>query len=157
MAANMVLNPLSEEDEEEEDLLSSDFVDPSSQRILAVSVTKKVSSVPDVYLSPGAQKGYEIPDTALIVMNGSVERKHVKFLFDTGSTHNFMSSKLVKNLKLQTQSLKYKYTMELANGKGTKIWDQRVVDLSLKIQSYEEKLDFEITRLARFDIVLSKQ
>ncbi|MCO5551664.1 hypothetical protein L7F22_005168 [Adiantum nelumboides] len=132
MAASMVLNPLSEEEEEEEDLLSSDF-DPSPQRILAVSVTKKVSSVPDVYLSPGAQKGYQFPDIALIVMNGSVEGKHVKVLFDTGSTHNFISSRLVKSLKLQTQSSDYKYIVELANGKGTEIWDQRVVDLSLKI------------------------
>ena len=154
MAANMILNPLTESEEELEDLLDDEDRLP---HILSVTVAKTMSDVPDAFLSSEAQKGYEFPDTALIVMNGIVQGQQVKVLFDTGSTHNFISSRLVKKLKLPTQKSAYNYMVELADGKGTEIWDQQVIDLPLKVQSYEEKLNFEITRLARFDIVLGKQ
>ena len=50
----MVVNPVQEVEDSEEDLL--DDADPHyPQRILAISVTKKVSSVPDAVLSPVAQ------------------------------------------------------------------------------------------------------
>ena len=156
IAASMVVNPLP-------DPVDVDLEDPSSdsdqpvQRILAVSVTRKVPTAPEVVLSVGAQKGYQFPDTELVVLKGIVQGTPVKVLFDTGSTHNVISSRLVKKLKLPTQSSDYDYVVELADGKGTEIWDQRVVGLPLQIQSYEDRLDFEITRLARFDLVLGKQ
>ena len=133
----------------------SDSGHPS--RILNVSVTKKVPNVPNAVLSHGAQRGYQFPDSELIVMRGTVADHPVRILFDTGSTHNVISSRLVKKLRLPTVPSDYSYTVELADGKGTETWDQRVVGLPFSIQSYEDRLDFEITRLARFDLVLSKQ
>ena len=155
VTANMMLNPLPETEDSKEDLLDSPVESP--QHILAISVTKKVSSLPDAVLSPGAQKGYQFPDTEQIVLKGTVNQHPVKVLFDTGSTHNVISSRLVKKLKLQTQPSNYSYTVELADGKGTEVWDRQVVDLPFQIQSYEDRLDFDITRLARFDLVLGKQ
>ncbi|MCO5612452.1 hypothetical protein L7F22_066719 [Adiantum nelumboides] len=157
ITANMVVNPMQEVDDSEEDLLDSPYPSPKSQRILAISVTKKVSSVPDAVLSPGAQQGYQFPDTELIVLKGTLNDKPVKILFDTGSTHNVISSKLVKKLKLPTRASNYSYTVELADKKGTEVWDRQVADLLFKIQFYEDRMDFEITRLARFDMVLGKQ
>ena len=155
VTANMMLNPVPETEDSEEDLLDSPMESP--QHILAILVTKKVPSLPDAVLSPGAQKGYQFPDTELIVLKGTVNQHPVKVLFDTGSTHNVISSRLVKKLKLQTQPSNYSYTVELADGKGTEVWDRQVVDLPFQIQSYEDRLDFDITRLARFDLVLGKQ
>ncbi|MCO5551280.1 hypothetical protein L7F22_004779 [Adiantum nelumboides] len=126
ITANMVVNPMQEVDDSEEDLL-------------------------DAVLSPGAQQGHQFPDTELIVLKGTLNDKPVKILFDTGSTHNVISSKLVKKLKLPTRASNYSYTVELADGKGTEVWDRQVADLPFKIQSYEDRMDFEITRLARFD------
>ena len=93
----------------------------------------------------------------MIVLKGTMNQHLVKVLFDIGSTHNVISSCLVKKLKLQTQPSNYSYTVELADGKGTKVWDRQVVDLPFQIQSYEDRLDFDITRLVRFDLVLGKQ
>ena len=90
-------------------------------------------------------------------MKGILKGVPVKILFDTGSTHNVISSRLVRKLKLQTQPSDYSYTVELADGEGTEVWDRQVVGLPFQIQSYEDRLDFEITRLARFDLVLGKQ
>ena len=57
ITASMVVNPVQEAEESEKDLL--DDADPHyPQRTLAISVTKKVSSVPDAVLSPVAQRGY---------------------------------------------------------------------------------------------------
>lgn len=47
-----------------------------------MDVTKKVPTLPDGMLSPRAQKGYQFPDTSL-VLNGSMKEKHVKILCDT--------------------------------------------------------------------------
>ena len=96
-------------------------------------------------------------DTELIVLKGIVNQHPIKVLFDTGSTHNVISSCLVKNLKLQTQPSNYSYTVELVHRKGTEVWDQQVVDLPFQIHSYEDRLDFEITWLARLDLLLGKQ
>lgn len=90
-------------------------------------------------------------------MPGTVQRKQVKILFDTGSTHNVISSRLVKKLRLPMVPSDYQYIVELADGKGTEIWDRRVRDLPVEIQMYKDRLDFEITGLARFDLVLGKQ
>ncbi|KAH7278243.1 hypothetical protein KP509_38G032300 [Ceratopteris richardii] len=90
-------------------------------------------------------------------MSGEVHGHLVKVLFDTGSTHNVINSSLVKKLKLKTTPSAYTYRVELADGKGSEIWDRRVVGLPVQIQTYKDELDFEIVRLARFDLVLSKQ
>ncbi|MCO5549350.1 hypothetical protein L7F22_002820 [Adiantum nelumboides] len=104
ITANMVVIPLQEVDDSEKDLLDSPDPSPQSQRILAILVTKKIPIVPDAVLSPGAQQGYQFPDTELIVLKGTLKDKPIKILFDTGSTHNVISSKLVKQLKLSTRT-----------------------------------------------------
>ena len=93
----------------------------------------------------------------LIVLKGPIQDGPIKVLFDTGSTHNVINSNLFKKLKLQTQPSNYSYTLELVDGKGIEIWDWQVVALPFHIQSYEDILDFEITRLVQFNLVLSKQ
>ena len=37
------------------------------------------------------------------------------------------------------------------------MWDRQVVGLPFTIQSYSDSLDFEITRIACFDMVMGKQ
>ena len=118
-------------EDSEEDLLDSRVESP--QHILAILVTNKVPSLPDAMLSLGAQKGYQFPDTKLIVLKRIVNQHPFKVLFDTGSMHNVISSCLVKKLKLQTQPSNYSYTVELADGKGTEVWDRQVVDLPFQI------------------------
>ena len=83
ITASMVVNPVQEAEDSEEDLLD-DADQHYPQRILAISVTKKVSSVPDAVLSPVAQQGYQFPDTELIVLKGYVQQQPIKILFDTG-------------------------------------------------------------------------
>ncbi|MCO5611293.1 hypothetical protein L7F22_065545 [Adiantum nelumboides] len=154
----MIVNPMQSVEEEHDDLEESSPHDSDCHgRILAVTVTKKLSHVPDAILSREAQKGYQFADTELIVMKGIVAGRPVRVLFDTGSTHNVINSNLVKKIKLQTTPSEYCYSVELADGMGTETWDRRVVDLPVEIQSYKDRLDFELTRLARFDLVLSKQ
>ncbi|MCO5550081.1 hypothetical protein L7F22_003560 [Adiantum nelumboides] len=144
----MIVNPMQSVEEEHDDLEESSPHDSDRHgRILAVTVTKKLSHVPDAVLSREEQKGYQFADTELIV----------RVLFDTGSTHNVINSNLIKKLKLQTTPSEYCYSVELADGMGTETWDRRVVDLPVEIQSYKDRLDFELTRLARFDLVISKQ
>ena len=46
------------------------------------------------------------------------------------------------------------YTVKMADGSSTEVWDRRVTQLELCIQDYVEKLDFELTRLAHADIAL---
>ena len=140
ITASMVVNPMQEVEESEEDLLD-DVYHHFPQRSLAILVTKKVSSVPDAVLLLVAQQGYQFPDTELIVLKGYVQEQPIKILFDTRSTHNVISSCLVKKLKLQTRPSNYSYIVELADGKGTEIWDQQVVDLPFMIQSYQDKVD----------------
>ncbi|MCO5578044.1 hypothetical protein L7F22_031882 [Adiantum nelumboides] len=158
VSAQMIVNPMQSVEEEHDDLEESLPHDSDRHgRILAVTVTKKLSHVPDAVLLREAQKGYQFADTELIVMKGIVAGHPVRVLFDTGSTHNVINSNLVKKLKLQTTPSEYCYSVELADGMGTETWDRRVVDLPVEIQSYKDRLDFELTRLARFDLVLSKQ
>ena len=57
ITASMVVNPVQEAEESEKDLLD-DADQHFPQRILAILVTKKLSSVPDAVLSPMAQQGY---------------------------------------------------------------------------------------------------
>ena len=64
----------------------------------------------------------------------------VKILFDAGSNHNLISSRLVRKLKLQTQPSNYSYIVELADGEGTEVWDRQVVGIPFQIQSYEDRL-----------------
>ena len=95
----MVVNPMQEAKESEEDLL--DHADQHfPQRIQAILVTKKVPSMPNAVLSPVAQQGYQFLDIELIVLKGYVQEQPIKILFDIGSTHNVISSCLVKKLKL---------------------------------------------------------
>ena len=67
------------------------------------------------------------------MLKGIVQDKPVRILFDTGSTHNVISSQLVKQLKLPTVPSSYSYTVELADGKGTEVWDRQVVGLPFTI------------------------
>ena len=99
MTANMMLNPLPETKDSEEDLLDSHVESP--QHIIAILVTKKVPSLPDAVLSLRAQKIYQFLDTKLIVLKGTVNQHPFNILFGTNSTHNLISSRLVKKLKIQ--------------------------------------------------------
>ena len=73
ITASMVVNPVQKAKESEENLLD-DADQHFPQRILAISVTKKVSSVPDAVLSLVAQRGYQFSDTELTVLKGYVQQ-----------------------------------------------------------------------------------
>ena len=67
----MWLNPMQELEGCEDDLLE-DVPRDHSHQILMMIVTKKVLNVPDVVLSPGAQRGYRFLDMESIVCKGFV-------------------------------------------------------------------------------------
>jgi hypothetical protein len=55
---------------------------------------------------------------------------------------------------LPTEPSPYAYTVEMPDGTRSISFDRRVIGLDLVIQNYREKLDFDITKLLRFDIIL---
>ena len=124
----IVINPVQVSEDSGDDLLD-DTPQDHPKRILAITVTKKVPTVPDVVLSPRTQQGYQFLDTKLIVMKGTLQGVLVKILFDTGSMHNAISSRIFKKLKLQMQPFDYNYKVELADDKGIEVWDRQVVGL----------------------------
>jgi hypothetical protein len=58
---------------------------------------------------------------------------------------------------LLTEPSPYVYTVEMPNGNGLITFDKRVIALDLVIQNYREKLDFDIIKFLRFDIILKKK
>ena len=147
--ANAIVAPIG--DEKSQTSSESDF------KAVNVTIRKVNSNVPDCHLSPEARRGYQFPETELICMIGSINNKSVKVLFDTGSTHNLLSERLVKIMGIPTEPSPYAYTVEMPDGNGSISFDRRVIGLDLVIQNYREKLDFDITKLLRFDIILGKK
>ena len=58
----------------------------------------------NVYISLNALRG--IVGGSTLHLKGLIKKQKVSFLMDTGSTHNFISDKWVKLLRLKTQFVK---------------------------------------------------
>ena len=108
-----------------DDGLSDSECDSSShpEFFFVINITKNLPIACNAILLLGAQKGYQFLDTLSIVLKETAEEKQVKALFDMGSTHNVISSRLVKKQKLPTTPSDYQYTVELVDGKGAEIWN----------------------------------
>ena len=76
--------------------------------------------------------------------NGRIMGSSISFLFDSGSSHNFINDHLVQMLGLQTK---------LADG-GIQYINEQIHDLQIHIDTYEENLDFDVMSLRSTDVVL---
>jgi hypothetical protein len=88
-------------------------------------------------------------------LRGRVMAKEVMVLIDSGCTHNFISSKVVKALNLKPTALD-PYVVHLPDG-SNQLWNRQVKSVPLRIQTYYDLLTFGIMDLAHIDIILGQQ
>ena len=89
---------------------------------------------------------------ALLCMQGTVCETEVCVLHDDGSSHDFLSEKLVRKLKLETTPSSYKVKSAF---QGTRYNGTREIKgLEICIGDYKEKRDFLIAPLHSSDVIL---
>ncbi|RWV94147.1 hypothetical protein GW17_00043346 [Ensete ventricosum] len=85
-------------------------------------------------------------------IEGFLEQQSIIILIDTGSTHNFMSSKVAAHLMLQKEDYNG-FKVKVANGQILK-YNQKCPRVNLILQEYDVVIDFFPLPLDGFDIVL---
>ena len=88
-------------------------------------------------------------------LRGKVMAKEVMVLIDSGCTHNFINSKVVKALNLKPTALD-PYVVHLPDG-SNQLWNRQVKSVPLRIQTYYDLLTFGIMDLSHIDIILGQQ
>lgn len=88
-------------------------------------------------------------------MEGSIKRKRVELLIDTGSTHNFISHTLVKALRLEIVPCEPLKVM-IADGLTTSC-NRRVVPLLWQMAGCEFTSNFYAIPLGGYDAILGVQ
>lgn len=88
-------------------------------------------------------------------LRGRVMSKDVMVLIDSGCTHNFINSKVVKALGLKPTPLD-PYVVHLPDG-SNQLWNRQVKNVPLRIQTYYDLLTFGIMDLAHIDVILGQQ
>lgn len=88
-------------------------------------------------------------------LRGKVMAKEVMVLIDSGCTHNFINSKVVKVLNLKPTALD-PYVVHLPDG-SNQLWNRQVKSVPLRIQTYYDLLTFGIMDLAHIDVILGQQ
>jgi hypothetical protein len=84
---------------------------------------------------------------------GQINGYLVHYLFDTGSSHNFIDDHLVQMLGLRTNISDHTYKVHLADG-GIQYINGAIHQLLISINSYVEKLDFHVMKLRSADVIL---
>ena len=82
-----------------------------------------------------------------------IQSVSVDVLFDSGCTHSFLSSRLVKSLGLQTSTLPKTYRVTTATGDG-EVTTLGVINLSLDIQGKPYVWNFIVYGIIGFDVLL---
>ncbi|RRT73692.1 hypothetical protein B296_00001237 [Ensete ventricosum] len=85
-------------------------------------------------------------------IEGFPEQQSVIILVDVGSTHNFMSSKVIAHLMLQKEDYNG-FEVKIANGQILKC-NQKCPRVKLSLQEQDIVADFFLLPLDGFDIVL---
>ena len=88
----------------------------------------------------------------LLRVYGEINGQPVNILLDPGSSHNFISHVLVQKLKIKTVPSDHTYEVRLPS--GSQFWDQRVPDLPIRIQEYEDALQCFVMKLEHVDLIL---
>lgn len=88
-------------------------------------------------------------------LRGRVMSKDMMVLIDSGCTHNFINSKVVKALGLKPTALD-PYVVHLPDG-SNQLWNRQVKNVPLRIQTYYDLLTFGIMDLAHIDVILGQQ
>lgn len=88
-------------------------------------------------------------------LRGRVMSKDVMVLIDSGCTHNFINSKVVKALELKPTALD-PYVVHLPDG-SNQLWNRQVKNVPLRMQTYYDLLTFGIMDLAHIDVILGQQ
>ena len=93
----------------------------------------------------------------LLRFTGSVAGKEAVFLVDSGSTHDFLSSKFVEKHQLQTHSMDTEFSVNLADGStNTSGVLTRTPPLLTKLGEFTERQCFVVFPLAKYDVILGK-
>jgi len=88
-------------------------------------------------------------------LRGRVMSKDVMVLIDSGCTHNFINSKVVKALGLKPTALD-PYVVHLPDG-SNQLWNRQVENVPLRVQTYYDLFTFGIMDLAHIDVILGQQ
>ena len=99
-------------------------------------------------------KGARVARDVLLTLKGKCLGKTVKVLIDSGANGDFMSTKFMENNKL-TCELGTNSKVKLAN-LTQQTCHGVVSDVDLKINQYEDILNFEVTDLGHYDLILGK-
>ena len=89
----------------------------------------------------------------LLRANGLIMGSVVSFLFDSGSSHNFINDRLVQILGLPTRLSDHTYQVRLADG-GIQYINGAIHELPIHIDTYVESVDFHVMSLRSTDVIL---
>ncbi len=89
----------------------------------------------------------------LLRANGLIMGSVVSFLFDSGSSHNFINDRLVQILGLPTRLSDHTYQVHLADG-GIQYINGAIHELPIHIDTYVESVDFHVMSLRSTDVIL---
>lgn len=88
----------------------------------------------------------------MLKLEGHLKGKPMTILIDNGSTHNFIDSKLVKDLKLPI-ILVPPLTVTIADGRKLVV-DRKLPQASWVMQSQTFKFDFRTFEFGDYDMIL---
>ncbi|XP_042067267.1 uncharacterized protein LOC121810570 [Salvia splendens] len=104
----------------------------------------------DLQLSLHAVWGKDGPQVMRI--KGLCQKRALKILIDTGSTHNFLSSKIAKKIKCQHTAVNSK-VVEVANGQLLQ-YTQKCSNLEWKMQGTKFQTEVYLINLETYDLIL---
>ena len=87
----------------------------------------------------------------LLRANGYINGSPVQFLFDSGSSHNFVNDRLVQIWGIQPTVSDHTYTVHLADGRVQHI-NGAIHSLGISIDTYIEEVDFFLILLTVFAV-----
>ena len=77
-----------------------------------------------------------------------------QFLFDSGSSHNFVNDRLVQIWGIQPTVSDHTYKAHLADGRVQYMINGVIHSLGISIDTYIEEVEFHVMNLCTIDIIL---
>ena len=100
---------------------------------------------------------WQVGPHEIFCLHGTINGRQVCILVDDGATHNFLNYMLVKKLHLQQVPSRHQYVVSLINGNDKDGWDTMVKKVTLKMQNYSTKMDFQVMNMTWADVVLGRE
>lgn len=85
-------------------------------------------------------------------LRGLLAGQRVILLLDTGATHNFIDARLVEKRGIQTQEFEG-IRVKVVDG-YTLTYDRMILDLPMRLNNFEFKVDFYVVKMGSIDVVL---